>query len=110
LKNEDEVEKTLTKEEIKLKKKKEKEKKFLKDAWNILINGNNEEDDKIDSNNLLIFLCSLLGLYKGEEVESKLEKTNNFSNTNTQPTNLIDTQVNTNINNTETNVSPIKKK
>jgi len=47
---------------------KEKEYNLLKDSWNIISNG---EGTKINSNQLLIFCASVLGIYKGES-ESNL--------------------------------------
>jgi len=40
---------------------------LLKDAWKILINANQETDHKVDTNQILVFCASILGLYKGEE-------------------------------------------
>jgi len=49
------------------KKKKESEYTLLKDAWKILSNANEEADNKVDTNQILVFCAAILGLYKGEE-------------------------------------------
>jgi hypothetical protein len=59
------------------KKIKEKELKLVKDAWKILLTGSSknqneneipeENNEKVDTYQVMVFLASILGLYKGEE-------------------------------------------
>jgi hypothetical protein len=70
----EELNKTETEKKIK-----EKELKLVKDAWKILITGTNkihiegeipeENSERIDTYQLIVFLASILGLHKGEENE-----------------------------------------
>jgi len=65
--------------EEKLTKKKEKEMKVLRDCWKVLGVNNkdiSEEIERVDTNQLLVFCASVLGLYKGEKSaeDEKMEK------------------------------------
>lgn len=69
--------------DIKLKKKKDKEMGLLKDAWKILSNvhGEKSEEERIDSNQMLVFCAGLLGLYKGEVEMNSITANNSVHHT-----------------------------
>jgi hypothetical protein len=81
--------------------KKEKELSLLKDAWGIL---SASEDERIDTNQLLVFSAALLGLYKGGVSEDKPIKdniVNTLPNQHDEPT-ALNTHANNNSNLTTT--------
>lgn len=78
--------------------KKEKELNLLKDAWKILsnINANDEQvhDERIDTNQLLVFCAGLLGLYKGEDAYTSNNNNGNNSQNNEEKVERKNTEVN----------------
>jgi hypothetical protein len=116
----DEVKKTII-----VNKKKKIENKLIKDAWKILSDSTIEEendhnDEKIDTNQLLVFCASLLGLYKGETTEEeKVERrsdqiitTNNNGNEDfsNQNTNIINSEATNNRKTIEKNLFKLTTK
>jgi len=62
-----------------------RERELTKDCWNTI---NKENHEKIDSNQILIFLASISGLYDGEE------KADDINNNNSNPDkNIVDHQI-----------------
>jgi len=103
------------------KKKKEKERALLNNAWKILSNTNinienneeeNHNDERIDTNQLLVFCASLLGLYKGEDSISVGQ--NSVINSEEKHELIVNTNPTTTDVNTNENIpkksSPINKK
>lgn len=76
-----------------------KDNSLLMNAWKILTNNteNKEEEEKVDSNQVLLFTCAIQGLYKGEKKDTENEVENDEKNRN-------DNNANSNLN------SPNKKK
>ncbi len=62
-----------------------RERDLTKDCWNAI---NKENQEKIDSNQILIFLASISGLYDGEEKTEEMSNNNNI-----QDKNIVDHQI-----------------